>query len=172
MVSPAPTSPAPPRSFFRWLLDMPTWKKVALAVAIGTLATGAALHANGSSEGVAGLSTSLLDGSTNDSANSANPAAKGVFRLGFSFLAGFCLGSFVRAALRVAAIAFGFWLAMTFVLSYYGLMRVEWDAISSIWDRFAANIENEWANFSTFVTGSLPAAGLAATGLVFGLKRH
>ena len=119
-----------------------------------------------------GLSTSLLDSSTNDASGAASPAAKGIFRLGFSFLAGFCLGSFVRAALRIATIAFGFWLAMTFVLSYYGLVVVDWNAMSSVWDRFAANVENEWSSFETFVTGSLPAAGLAATGLVMGLRRH
>ncbi len=151
---------------------MPTWKKVGVALAVGALATGAAMHQTGSSEGIAGLSTSLLDGTTNASDGTASPAAKGVFRLGFSFFAGFCLGSFIRAALRIATIAFGFWLAMTFVLSYYGLLNVDWNAVSSIWDRFAANVESEWADFSTFITGSLPAAGLAATGLAFGLKRH
>lgn len=152
---------------------MPTWKKVGVALAIGALATGAALHHNsGASEGVAGLSTSLLDSSTNDGSGTASPGAKGIFRLGFSFLAGFCLGSFIRAALRVASIAFGFWLAMTFVLSYYGLLVVDWNAISSVWDRFTANVESEWASFNSFITGSLPAAGLAATGLAIGLKRH
>lgn len=151
---------------------MPAWKKAAVVLAVGALATGAALHHDGDTVGMAGLSSSLLDSSTNDASGTANPTAKGIFRLGFSFLAGFCLGSFVRAALRVASIAFGFWLAMTFVLSYYGLLVVDWNAVSSVWDRFAANVESEWASFSTFATGSLPAAGLAATGLAFGLRRH
>lgn len=151
---------------------MPAWKWAILVLAIGAMAAGAFLHQSTSAAGVAGTSASLLDGTTNDGGADTSPAAKGVFRLGFSFVAGFCLGSFVRAALRTAAIAFGFWLALTFVLAYFGLVTVDWNAIDSLWDRFTANVAAEWTDFRTFVTGSLPAAGLATTGIVVGLKRH
>ena len=181
---PQPTPPQTRRGFGGWLRDMPRWKKIALGAAIATVVVGAVLTlTSGPSGGVgsgagtggqSGLSTSLASGGSVRIGESVGeePAAKGVFRLGFSFLAGFCLGSFVRATLKVAAIAFGFWLALTLVLAYYGLVNVDWNAIDGVWNRFTTNVGNEWGSFQTFMTGSLPAAGLAATGLAIGLKRH
>jgi len=161
---------------------MPRWKKIALGAAIAAIATGAVLMviapggapAGGGDSGAAGLQTGFLPNQPGGTGQGAagEPAAKGIFRLGFSFVAGFCLGSFVRATLRVASIAFGFWLAMTVVLSYYGLVVVDWNAIDQVWSRFCTNVENEWGNFQSFVTGSLPAAGLAVAGLAVGLERH
>lgn len=169
--------PAPPdRSLGQWLGDMPRWKKVALGLAVGTAVVGGVMSAmHGTSQGtsgtMSGLATSLGENQTSGG-TSAEPAAKGVFRLGFSFVAGFCLGSFIRATLRVAAIAFGFWLLMTMTLSYYGILTVDWSQMDSLWSRFAANVEKEWSSMQTFMTGSLPAAGLATAGLAIGLKRH
>lgn len=173
-------APKTERGFGQWLRDMPRWKKVALGIAITTVAVGAVWSlasggatGTGNGAGQTGLTAQFQPGAPGStSAATEEPAAKGVFRLGFSFLAGFCIGSFVRAALRVVAIALGFWLVMTVVLSYYGLVVVDWHAIEGVWDRFAANVEHEWGNFQSFLTGSLPAAGLAVTGLAVGLKRH
>lgn len=165
---------APERSFGQWLGDMPRWKKVALGVGLTTVVIGAVLGFSGSGGGhgsQTGLSAQLHSGGTT-APGAEEPPAKGVFRLGFSFLAGFCIGSFVRAALKVVAIAVGFWLLMTMLLAYFDLVVVDWNAISGVWDRFAASVEKEWASFQTFLTGSLPAAGLAIGGLAIGLKRH
>lgn len=164
---------APERSFGQWLTDMPRWKKIALGVGLTTAAIGAvwSLSHGGSTHGggQSGLTAQFQGG---NGGTGQEPAAKGVFRLGFSFLAGFCIGSFVRAALKVVAIAVGFWLLMTMLLAYFDLVVVDWNAISGVWDRFAANIEKEWGTFQTFLTGSLPAAGLAIGGLAIGLRRH
>jgi uncharacterized membrane protein (Fun14 family) len=172
----------PQRSLAQWFADMPRWKKGLLLGAIATAAVGGVLSLGGGDAGTApsggapsGAATSLLAGqpTTGGATNAGEePAAKGVFRLGFSFVAGFCLGSFVRATLRIAAIAFGFWLLLTMALAHYGILVVDWNAMSSLWDRFAANVEQEWGSVQRFLTGSLPAAGLAATGLVVGLRRH
>lgn len=183
----SPTTNATHRTFVAWLRAMPRWKMISLCAATAMLGLGAVLMvvapdaapAPGSGSGAGtGLQATLVQGQPQTpgtgttTAAAAEPAAKGVFRLGFSFIAGFCLGSFVRATLKIASIAFGFWLAMTLVLSYYGLVNVDWNAIDSVWNRFCTNVESEWGNFQTFMTGSLPAAGLAATGLAIGLKRH
>ncbi len=169
------------RTFGSWLYEMPRWKKIAVLAAITTAVVGGIFSlTNGDvptagNGNLTGLSSSLVNGQPGGSSTpvaTAEPAAKGVFRLGFSFLAGFCLGSFLRAALKIAAIAFGFWLFMTVVLSSYGVLTVDWNVMDSLWNRFAANIEQEWGSFQTFMTGSLPAAGLAAAGLAIGLKRH
>ncbi|MCA8949898.1 MAG: FUN14 domain-containing protein [Planctomycetes bacterium] len=179
----------PPRNFRQWVGDMPRWKKIAVIVAGGVLATGAVLMVVGPGAGEAatpagggsgsgGLLQSTLQpdqpggGTGTGNATGGEPAAKGIFRLGFSFLAGFALGSFVRATLRFAAIAVGFWLAMTLVLSYYGLVEVNWQGIDDAWNHFMTNLESEWSSFQTFVTGSLPAAALVATGFFVGVKRH
>jgi uncharacterized membrane protein (Fun14 family) len=188
----APPAASNEPGFRAWLASLPRWKKVTLVAAVGIVVVAGAVSlattgSLGSSGGTApapagsggtmlGPSSSLVNGSggsgtAGGAAPVAEPASKGVFRLGFSFLAGFCIGAFVRAALKVAAIAFGFWLLATMALSYFDVLTVDWTAISSLWDRFAANVEREWGSFQTFVTGSLPAAGLAVTGLALGLKR-
>ncbi len=159
---------------------MPRWEKIVVAAALATVVTGAVLSASaghaptGGSGNMSGLSSSLTGGQPGSGAPATGeePAAKGVFRLGFSFIAGFCIGSFLRATLKIAAIAFGFWLFFTFVLNYYGILTVDWTAMDSLWNRFAANVEQEWGSFQRFMTGSLPAAGLAVAGLAIGLKRH
>jgi uncharacterized membrane protein (Fun14 family) len=181
----ATPAPAPPtRTLAAWLRDMPRWKKALLAAAGVALVAGAVLTlvspapppppagaATAASPGAlaAGLVT---DGASTTSPPAEEPAAKGVFRLGFSFIAGFCIGSFLRATLRIASIAFGFWLLMTIVLAYFGLVVVDWHAIDALWSRFTTNVAAEWGSFQRFMTGSLPAAGLVTAGLAVGLKRH
>ena len=78
----------------------------------------------------------------------------------------------MRAVLKLAAIVLGFWLLVTFLLAYAGLLTVEWDQIDSLWTQFTGNIESEWGDFQTFMLGSLPATGLAAAGFAIGLKRR
>jgi uncharacterized membrane protein (Fun14 family) len=177
-----PSGPLPVLTFGSWLRAMPLWKKLVVAAAllaaiggaVASFAAGDAPVTAGGNGNLSGMSNSLLPGQTDPgtATTASEPAAKGVFRLGFSFLAGFCIGSFIRATLKVAAIAFGFWLFFTFVLSYFGILVVDWAAMDSLWNRFATAVEQEWGDFQRFMTGSLPAAGLAATGLVIGLKRH
>jgi uncharacterized membrane protein (Fun14 family) len=192
MTSP-PTARPKDRSFARWLADMPPWKKAALtagvlAVAVGgiwSLTSGDPTPASGGAGAGSGLGSSLLEGNpppwpggpgTGQPAPGVpageEPTSKGIFRLGFSFLCGFCVGAFLRSALRLAAIAIGFWFVATFALSYYGIVQVDWQQMDTLWNRFAANVEQEWGSFQRFMTGSLPAAGLAVTGLFVGLKRH
>lgn len=188
MASPQDSAPQP--TFRSWLADMPRWKKIAVGVAAATMVAGGILWAVQAgatpTQPVAGPGSGTLPNGTlpsglvpdnhppgtNPAVTTEEPAAKGVFRLGFSFVAGFCIGSFLRAMIKVAAIAFGFWLLFTMLLTYLGVMNVDWTAIEGLWDRFAASVSNEWGSFQTFMTGSLPAAGLAATGLAVGLKRN
>lgn len=177
------SSPSPkpePRSVRGWFADMPRWKKLALLAATAILVTGAVMMVTGSGHTPAGsgtnsgLTTSLAagGGAGNATIGAEEPAAKGVFRLGFSFLAGFCIGSFLRATLKVATIAVGFFLFATMALSYYGLVDVNWQGLDGLWNQFSGAIANEWGSFQSFMTGSLPAAGLAVAGLATGLKRH
>jgi uncharacterized membrane protein (Fun14 family) len=175
------TNAPPSRSLLEWFVAMPTWKKVMLGASLTAMVAGGiwsivtadAVPPTGNGSGGALASGLLPDAPRTESATpEAEPAARGVFRLGFSFVAGFCVGAFLRAMIKVAAIAFGFWLVATMLLSYFELLTVNWQGIDALWNRFALAVELEWSNFQTFMTGSLPAAGLAVTGLAVGMKRH
>jgi len=177
------------RSLGSWLAAMPRWEKLLLGVALLALVGGGiwsllqgdpepSTGSGGAGGGdLGGLGAGLVDSGTRGSgsaagAAAAEPASKGFFRLGFSFLAGFCIGAFLRATLKIAAIAVGFWLLMTFVLSYVDIVQVDWNAMDSLWNRFTDNVQSEWGDFQQFMLGSLPATGLAITGFAVGLKRH
>ena len=89
-----------------------------------------------------------------------------------SFLAGFCIGLFLRAVLKLAAVAVGFWLVMTSALSYAGLISIDWDAVGDLWASLADLFETEWRDFQAFMFGSLPATGLAIGGFAVGFRRR
>lgn len=182
----------PQRSFPEWLAAMPRWKKVMLGSSIACALVGGLLLAinqpdaattvsagggHGPTGGATFLPTGTGGGTTGTGAGGATaagdePAAKGVFRLGLSFLVGFCMGSFVRAAVKMASIAVGFFLVALFLLDYAGFVVVDWNAIDQAWNGFWQNVGNEWGDFQRFFTGRLPAAGLASLGLYAGFKRH
>lgn len=170
----------PRRSFGRWLADMPRWKQLLCAAAVLAMVTGAALMLmdttppppTGGGTGNAFVAGAPRTGSGTGSTTAAEPASRGVFRLGFSFVAGFCIGYAVRAALKTAAIVAGLVLLLLFALSYGGVIEVHWQDIDALWNRFADAVAAESKQFQAFVTGSLPAAGLATLGLVAGFKKH
>ena len=183
-LAPATKNTDPRRSFREWLREMPKWKKAAVGLALATAAAGGVMTllngdptpAVGPIDDMSDLRAILVEGSPQNGdrteGTQTEPASKGLFRIGFSFLAGFSIGTFLRAVLKLAMIVVGFWLLTTFLLAYAGLMTVEWDQIDALWTQFTNSIEGEWGDFQSFMLGSLPAAGLAATGLIIGLKRH
>ena len=56
-------------------------------------------------------------------------------------------------------------------MSHLEWVTVTWTAISGAFDQFTTKVQNETGSFQTFITGSLPQAGLAAMGLFAGLTR-
>ncbi|MGC6487793.1 MAG: FUN14 domain-containing protein [Planctomycetota bacterium] len=135
------------------------------SVADPSTALGAGLVPDGTTTAPAGDASGAETAAT-------EPTSKGVFRVGFSFVAGFCIGLFVRAVLKLAAIAVGFWLVMTFALAQADLVHVDWHAINDLFASWVARVERDIASFRGFVLGSLPAAGLGATGLLLGFRRR
>lgn len=164
-----------------WVGNLPVWEKVALALALAAVAGGGvaalvtgepavaqgedALGADLATTGVSALSTDAPDSSSVE-------VSVGVLRLGMSFLAGFCIGLFLRAVLKLAAVAVGFWLVMTSALSYAGLISIDWDAVGDLWASLADLFETEWRDFQAFMFGSLPATGLAIGGFAVGFRRR
>jgi uncharacterized membrane protein (Fun14 family) len=163
-----------------WWRTQPTWTKVLLGLSAVALVGGGILSlaggqaatttgTGGPGPGGAAFAPGQPTGSHPPEATGPS-ASEGVFRLGFSFVAGFCLGTFLRAMAKIASIAFGFWLLMTLVLASFDLVTVNWAGIDEVWDRFWAGAN--WGDFQKFLTGSLPAAGLAGVGLYAGLRRR
>lgn len=165
---------------------LPRWKQVLLAVATLLIATGGVLAVieatqpaapPGGTTGPGGPATGFVPGFPGGQPGSTGhgsgeePVSAGFFRLGFSFVAGFCIGYAVRKTLKLAALLTGLLLICLFLLSYFGLIEVKWHDIDQLFERFMRSVETESERFRTFVTGSLPAAGLAALGLVAGFKK-
>lgn len=171
--SDAPRDIPAPRGF----AALARWKKV-LVIAAGLLVV-AGLALIPFEGGDANLSTSP-GGSTLQPAGAGGTEIVGqsepdmspaFLKLGFSFFAAFAIGLAMRSFLRIALIFIGLQLLALFGLAHLEWVEVHWETISTAFDRFVANVQSEAGSFKTFVTGSLPQAGLATMGLVAGLKR-
>lgn len=90
---------------------------------------------------------------------------------GFSFLIAFCVGLAVRMFLKVTGLFIGVVALALFLLNKAGWVDVDWQTMSDQWDRISGTIANQADGLRTFITGSLPAAGLGALGLFAGFKK-
>jgi len=91
---------------------------------------------------------------------------------GFSFFVAFCVGYAMRVWLKISFLVIGTFFAGVFLLSYFGAMHVDWATIQGWYDQLAGLVREEASDFRSFLTGSLPQAGLAGLGLVTGFKRR
>ncbi len=90
---------------------------------------------------------------------------------GFSFLIAFCVGLAVRMFLKVTGLFVGVVALALFLLNKAGWVDVDWQTMSDQWDRFSGTIASQADGFKSFITGSLPAAGMGALGLFAGFKK-
>lgn len=149
---------------------------VLLAVEASRRGTPAAAESSGSTP----PASSLVDTSgSRTPSTGAEPAAEedsgwSMFFVkgGFSLFLGFCIGYALRTFLKVSMVAFGIVGLCILGLSYGGVLDVDWARISAAFDGIASRVKDEAQGFQTFLTGSLPAAGMAGLGLVTGLKRR
>jgi uncharacterized membrane protein (Fun14 family) len=93
-------------------------------------------------------------------------------RGGFSFFVAFCVGYATRSWLKIAMMLLGTFFLGVFVLSYASLLEVNWTTLDAWWDQLVGHVQAQSASFHTFLTGSLPNAGLATLGLYTGFKRR
>jgi uncharacterized membrane protein (Fun14 family) len=111
------------------------------------------------------------------SAEGAGDAADGAWslgflKMGFSFFVGFSLGYAFRKFLQIALFFAGAFFALMFLLSYQGFVVVQWDVIDLAFSSMVSDLGDQLTRARSFVTGSLPQAGLASLGLVAGYKRN
>jgi len=186
-VSQEPKPDAPRKAEAALRKPLPRWKKVSLGLATLSIVFGFVLAALGSSESepdrppVAselGGGQKLLPGTSSGSpAQSTESDAAGdwspfFIKGGFGFFVGFCIGYALRAFFKISAVAMGVFLLALFGLSYAGVVDVDWATIESYFESFVARLREEGQGFKSFITGSLPSAGLASLGLVAGFRRN
>ena len=90
--------------------------------------------------------------------------------MGFSFFVAFAVGYAARKFLKVLLLVCGFVFALLFLGQYSEVLVVNWTKMDAWWNGFQANAGQQFQSMKAFITGSLPAAGLAALGLFAGFK--
>ncbi len=186
MAAPPPRDKPPPK---RKRPELTRWKKILIGVATTFLVIGGCLQAFGSTGEVPQVVTGGTGASPNalvGGAGQPGPVQAGTattesgtkgwapffFKGGFSFLVAFMVGFATRVWLKVAALILGSFCLGVLVLSYKEVLSVDWNTLASWWDSIAQRVASEAEDFKTFVTGSLPQAGMALLGLVAGFKRR
>lgn len=157
--------------------SMPTWVKVMLGGSVVCMAAGVAIplltHTPPAPPpGMSALTSSLAPGGTSaepsDGAAFWSPA---VFKLGFSFFVGFTVAYALRSFLKLALLSFGFMFMVLFGLQYVGLIEVKWSLMERQYDGASTWLGEQTRSFTSFISGALPSAGAATTGLVAGFRR-
>jgi len=113
-------------------------------------------------------STSGQPSGESDALHEWSPA---LVKLGFSFFVGFAIGYALRTFFKVSMVVIGLNLLLLFFLSYTEIIQVRWDVIQMHFDRLVAGLQDQFTAFKAFIEGSLPSAGLFATGFYGGLRK-
>ncbi len=164
-----------PRAYFA---SMPRWKTGLVVGALVVMATAAITMIFGDPlpSGTDALPTTLVAGQdpTNPDAATVEqtPWSEAFFQFGFSFFIGFALGYASRAFFKFVMFLIGGMALFLFCMSYYGFVTVEWAAMDQAFSQFGTALKGQFGAFRTFITGSLPNAGLAGLGLFAGFKKN
>lgn len=118
-------------------------------------------------EGFSSTSSSESDVS-DDALDVWSPA---LFKLGFSFFVGFCVGYALRTFVKVSIIGIGLILLVLLGLQYGGLVDIKWAMMEQRYDGIAEWLKTETTSFTRFVRGALPSAASVTGGLVMGFRR-
>jgi uncharacterized membrane protein (Fun14 family) len=94
-----------------------------------------------------------------------------MLRGGISFFAAFALAFAFRSFLKLALILVGIWFGVMFYLSWLGWIEVRWDVMDAAFQSMASGLGDQFQSVQSFVTGSLPSAGMAGLGLYTGFRR-
>jgi len=95
-----------------------------------------------------------------------------IFRLGFGFFIGFCIGYALRVFFKISLTAIGVVVLAILALQYFGLVDVDWTAMEGRWDQFTAWSKEQMSGFVGFVKGQIPSIGAAGGGLYVGFRRN
>jgi len=147
---------------------------------LGDILGGRGGSGGGADDGDGGGDGSSGDGPASGGDGTGGSAAGGpaerswspvVFRLGFSFFAGFCIAYALRAFLEMALLVIGLVMLGLFGLEYAGIVTVEWSLVEGHYASVRDWLAGQTESFTAFVKGSLPSAASAGAGLVAGFRR-
>lgn len=95
-----------------------------------------------------------------------------MMQLSFSFVAGFSIGYALAFFLKLTSLLGGGLLLTLFGLQYVGLIDVNWLSLQAYYDAFMTWLQPHTGSFREFVIRNIPAASMAALGLLLGLKKR
>lgn len=172
---------------------MPTWVKALLFISIILMVAGVALPMLGVIQkepaavpkALPGPGAGLTPGGTPPPAGGGGVGqgvsdavqyvkdhwGSGLFRLGFSFFAGFVVAYALRALFGWTVMAIAFAILVLLGLQYAGLVEVHWTAFQQRADAAGSWFSAQFESFKTFATGAIPSMGLAGLGFVAGWWR-
>lgn len=160
--------------------SMPLWVKAMLAGSVLCMAAGVVIPLVSHTPpappaGMSAMTNSLASGGSSaaESGGAGGAAfwSPAVFKLGFSFFVGFTVAYALRSFLKFALLSFGFMFLVLFGLQYAGLIEVKWALMERQYDGVSTWLGEQTRSFTAFVSGALPSAGAATTGLVAGFRR-
>lgn len=93
-----------------------------------------------------------------------------LFRTGFGFFAGFCVGYAARAFLKIAALSLGLVFLLLVGLQYTGVIDVDWTAVQHGYAVIGRWLQAQFTSIHQFVTGYLPSTTMGGLGLLAGFK--
>lgn len=152
---------------------LPTWKKLLIGGAVLMLiAAGVIMFLEDPKpEPVGGTLSAQATGDTASPGLNAT-WSEAFFKFGFSFFVGFAIGYASRAFLKFLFFLVGGMAIVLFALNYYGFVTVEWEKMETAFNSLGSSIQGQIGEFRSFITGSLPNAGLAGLGLFAGFKKN
>ena len=123
--------------------------------------------------GSGGVSTTTIEtaAETAPEEPAGNLLSPALVRGGISFFAAFAVAFALRSFLKIFIIFAGVWAASLFFLASIGWVEVHWSIIDDSFVGLTRTLGAQFESISSFITGSLPSAGLAGLGLVAGLKK-
>jgi uncharacterized membrane protein (Fun14 family) len=167
------------------------WRKVSLAVAIVVMLVGVGLWAyaaltttgapaaparTSSPSALAPHSLAPMDAPASETTDAAPSSiavwSPAIFRLGFSFVAAFCMAYALRTFARIVVIAVGSALLMLVALQYAGLIEVRWDVMEERYTNLSSWLSAQTSTFTALITGYLPSAASAGAGFIAGFTRR
>jgi uncharacterized membrane protein (Fun14 family) len=93
-------------------------------------------------------------------------------QVGFGAAVGFVMGFTLKKIGKLAAFMLGCLFIFLQVLSYYGIITIQWEPIRAWWAQFVAPeaLQGRWEIVRAILFSNLPACGGAIPGFVLGFK--
>ncbi|MDM7275831.1 MAG: FUN14 domain-containing protein [Thermoprotei archaeon] len=93
-----------------------------------------------------------------------------LFQAGGGLILGFAAGYAVKKMVKIAILILGLLTVGLLILSYYGIISVNWDKLALIVERVISGAQATTASMQAFILASIPFAGAFTAGFIIGFK--